>query len=75
MAKSRMCINLKMSSPVHKEMLLHLSVLLILDQQLSDKVIVNFYNKYKFNNKSMTKAANFCIAVWIWIILSAQHMQ
>lgn len=54
MAKSRMCINLKMSSPVHKEMLLHLSVLLILDQQLSDKVIVNFYNKDKINNKSMT---------------------
>lgn len=75
MAKSRMCINLKMSSPVHKEMLLHLSGLLILDQQLSDKVIVNFYNKDKINNKSMTKAANFCIAVWIWIILSAQHMQ
>lgn len=75
MAKSRMCINLEMSSPVHKEMLLHLSVLLILDQQLSDKVIVNFYNKDKINNKSMTKAANFCIAVWIWIILSAQHMQ
>lgn len=43
-----------MSSPVHKEMLLHLSVLLILDQQLSDKVIVNFYNKDKINNKSMT---------------------
>lgn len=55
MATSRICV--KMSSTVHNEMPLEFSAWLILEQHLSDKINVVFYNK------NIIKVANVCFAV------------